>query len=191
MEKVSSNIWKLNVDSNVYLLNLKEKIIIDSGPRAYHDDVKKELSRVVKLDEVKKVILTHIHYDHSGNVDLFPNAEIFASSKEIEDFMKNPIVAFNLNPKIILLLRKKLREIESIKDFLAKKDIEVIEVPGHTRGSVALFYKKEGVLFSGDCLFENGIGRYDLPNSAPNEMDNSLDKLKRIDYKILAPGHDY
>ena len=109
MEKIASNVWKLNVDSNVYFLNLKEKLIIDTGPRAYHDDVKEKISNVVKLNEINKVILTHIHYDHSGNIDLFPNAEIYASKKEIEDFMKNPIVAFNLNPKIILMLRKKLK----------------------------------------------------------------------------------
>jgi glyoxylase-like metal-dependent hydrolase (beta-lactamase superfamily II) len=189
--KIASNVWKLNVDSNVYYLDLEEKIVIDTGPRAYHDGVKEGLSKVVKLDEIKKVILTHVHYDHSGNVDLFPNAEIFASRIETEDFMKNPIAAFNLNPKIVMLLRKKLKSIETIKDFLAKNDLQIIEVPGHTRGSIALFYKKDKILFSGDCLFENGIGRYDLPNSAPDEMDNSLKKLEKIDYKILAPGHDY
>ena len=56
---------------------------------------------------------------------------------------------------------------------------------------VELCYKKEKILFSGDCLFENGIGRYDLPNSVPEEMEKSLDKLKKINYKTLAPGHDY
>jgi len=189
MEKITSNVWKLNVDSNVYFLALKEKIIIDTGPRAYHNKVKGELSKIVKLEDIKKVILTHIHYDHCGNIDLFPNAELFASKKEIEDFKKNPIVAFDLNPKILLLLRKELKPIEGIKDFLDKNEIKIIKAPGHTAGSIALFYKK--ILFSGDCLFQNGIGRYDLPNSVPGEMENSLNRLRKIDYKILAPGHDY
>ncbi len=191
IKQIAPKVWKLNVDSNVYFLNLKEKIIIDTGPRSYFEEVKNELDKVVKLDKIKKVILTHIHYDHSGNVDLFPNAEIYTSKKEIKDFMKNPIVAFNLNPKIILILRKKLKSIETIKDYLNNGGLEIIEVPGHTQGSIAIFYKKESVLFSGDCLFQNGIGRYDLPNSAPNEMENSLKKLKKTNYKILAPGHDY
>ena len=189
--KLSSDVWKLSFDSNVYLIGLKEKIIIDAGPRAYHEELKAELTKVTNLDEIKKVILTHIHYDHAGNIDLFPNAEIFASKREIEDFKKNPIVAFNLNPKIILQLRKRLKDIEPIKDFLVKNNMDVIPVPGHTAGSIALFYKKEKILFSGDCLFENGIGRYDLPNSVPEEMEKSLDKLKKINYKTLAPGHDY
>jgi hydroxyacylglutathione hydrolase len=191
MEKIASDVWKLNVDSNIYYMDLKEKIIIDTGPRAYCDRVKSELSKIAKLEQINKVILTHIHYDHSGNVDLFPNAEVFASAREIDDFIKNPIVAFNLNPKIILLLRKKLQKIDKIDDFLIKNNIDIIEVPGHTRGSIALFYIKEKILFSGDCLFQNGVGRYDLPNSVPAEMENSLKKLENTHYKILAPGHDY
>lgn len=189
MIKLASNVWKMNVDSNVYLVDVGEKIVIDTGPRAYHNEVKKEFGK--RANEVKKVILTHIHYDHAGNVDLFPGASIYASKKEIADFKKNPLVGFNLNPKIMMLLRKNLKEIESIKGFLAKDGFEIINVPGHTAGSIALFYKIESVLFSGDCLFENGIGRYDLPNSVPDEMENSLAKLKKIRFKILAPGHDY
>lgn len=191
MIKLTSAIWKLNVDSNVYLINLKEKLIIDTGPRAYHETVKEELAKITALDEIKTVILTHVHYDHAGNIDIFPNAGIFASKKEIEDFNRNPLLAFNIDPKIILQLRKRLEDIGSIKEQLKKSQIEIIPVPGHTAGSIALFYKKEKILFSGDCLFENGIGRYDLPNSVPEEMEKSLDKLKKINYKILAPGHDY
>jgi len=191
MEKIAKNIYKINADSNIYFLDLDEKIIIDVGPRAYHDNIKEELSNITKLAEIKKVILTHIHYDHAGNIDLFPNAQIFSSKKEIEDFKKNPLVAFNLNPKIILYLRNKIKDIAEIKDFLKQNNLEIIEVPGHTAGSIALFYKKEKILFSGDCLFKNGIGRYDLPNSKPDEMESSLKKLKKIKYKILAPGHDY
>jgi len=188
---LAPNIWKLNFDSNIYFLNLKEKIVIDSGPRIYHNDVKEGLSKIVKLEDIKKVILTHIHYDHAGNIDLFPNAEIFASEKEISDFTKNPIVAFNLDSNIISLLIKKLKAIETIRGLLANNNIDIIEVPGHTAGSIALFHKKEKILFSGDCLFENGIGRSDLPNSVPEEIENSLKKLEKIGYKILAPGHDY
>jgi glyoxylase-like metal-dependent hydrolase (beta-lactamase superfamily II) len=187
MIKIASNVWKLNVDSNVYLVKLNDWIVIDTGLRAAYDTVNSELSKIVNLKDVKKVILTHIHYDHAGNVDLFPNASIYASKREIEDFKINPLVGFNLNPKIIMFLRENLKPIEEVK----LSDFEVINVPGHTAGSIALFYKKEKILFSGDCLFENGIGRYDLPNSIASEMENSLDKLKKIKYKILAPGHDY
>ncbi len=189
MLRLAENVWKLNVDSNIYLLKLKENIIIDTGPKAYSQQVKEQLGRIIDIDKIQKIILTHIHYDHAGNVDLFPGAEIYASEKEILDFRKNPLVAFNLSPKSIMLLRKRLKMIESIRASLNKMDIRIIDVPGHTAGSIAVLYKK--ILFSGDCLFENGIGRYDLPNSVPAEMESSLARLRNLEYDILAPGHDY
>jgi len=191
MIKLADNVLKLNVDSNVYLVDIGEKIIIDTGPRAYHNEVKEELNKITNFEEIKKVILTHIHYDHCGNIDLFPNAKIFASKKEIDDFKANPSVAFTLPKEIVDQLMKNLTDIEKIKDLLEKNSFEIIYVPGHTAGSMALYYKKENILFSGDCLFENGIGRYDLPNSIPKEVENSVDRLKKLNYRVLAAGHNY
>ena len=89
-EKVANNIFKIKADSNVYFLDFKEKIIVDTGSDSYKGIVRKGLSRLVDLDKIKKVIFTHLHYDHTGNPDLFRNAKFFASSGEIEDFRKDP-----------------------------------------------------------------------------------------------------
>ncbi|MFH0798323.1 MAG: MBL fold metallo-hydrolase, partial [Candidatus Woesearchaeota archaeon] len=70
------------------------------------------------------------------------------------------------------------------------KDMKVVKTPGHTRGSICLWDKRRKILFSGDTLFHNGIiGRVDLPDSAPDKMQPSLDKLKICHYKLLCPGH--
>ena len=45
------------------------------------------------------------------------------------------------------------------------------------------------VLFSGDTLFHNGIGRTDLPKSVPEKMNESLKKLRNLKFEILCPGH--
>ena len=71
IKEIAPKVWKLNVDSNVYFLDLKEKVIIDTGPRNYKGVVGGELSNVVDLDKVDRVIFTHLHYDHIGNYDLF------------------------------------------------------------------------------------------------------------------------
>lgn len=191
IKKISQGIHKIPVDSNAYLLLLEEPILIDTGPAAYKEAVNDSVKKIIPLEKIKKILLTHIHFDHCGNVDLFPDAEIYAAKKEIEDFKKNPEIAFNLKPEIIQQLKEKLTPIEELTPFLEKNNIEMIGVPGHTAGSIALFEKKQKILFSGDCLFENGIGRCDLPNSTPETMEKSLKKLKNKDYKILAPGHDY
>ncbi|MEA2037701.1 MAG: MBL fold metallo-hydrolase [Nanoarchaeota archaeon] len=184
MKEIAKNVYKLNVDSNIYFLDLKEKIIIDSGPRMYRQVVEEELSKKIELGKVDRVVFTHLHYDHTGNFDLFPNAKYYASSSEIELLKKNKMFTIG-DPLLAMWFKVKLNPLE---DFLG---IKIINTPGHTKGSVCLYYEKEKVLFSGDTLFFNGIGRTDLPFSEASKMDSSLKSLEKIGYKILAPGHDY
>ena len=186
ISSLSPNIWKLNVDSNVYLVMVKEPFVIDTGPRFYLKTVKKELSKKIDLEKIKKVVLTHFHHDHIGNFDLFPNATFYASKEEIEDFKKAPMAATGLDP--VTLERFKALEFQELKDF---DGFKVIPAPGHSRGSVVLWYEKEKILFSGDTIFNNGYGRIDLPTSVPEKMDGTLEMVMGIPYKILAPGHDY
>jgi glyoxylase-like metal-dependent hydrolase (beta-lactamase superfamily II) len=80
-------------------------------------------------------------------------------------------------------------ELHTAKDM---GELYVIPTPGHTRGSICLWYAPEKILFSGDTLFYNKhIGRQDLPTSEPGQMQKSLMKLVHYNYKILCPGHDY
>ena len=183
MEKITNNIYKLNVDSNVYLLK-DLSTVIDTGPPNYKDIVKKEISKITDLKDIKKVILTHLHYDHLGNFDIFPNAEFFASEQEIKDF-KNSKEAAILNPELAERFTKQLKPLKDFNGF------KILNTPGHTRGSICIYYEKEKILFTGDTLFNNGFGRTDLPTSDPDKMEATLKFVKNIDYKILCPGHDY
>jgi len=184
MKEIAPKVWKLNVDSNVYFLDFKEKVIVDCGPKAYRAVVEEEVSNRVDLAKVDRVILTHLHYDHIGNFDLFPNAKFYASAEEISLLKKNKMYAIG-DPLLAMKFKVKLHV---LKDGLGLK---VIKTPGHTKGSVCIYYAKEKVLFSGDTLFFNGFGRIDFPFSDPGKMEESLESLKKIGYKILAPGHDY
>lgn len=159
-----------NFGSNVYLLK-KEKILIDTSSKANRAELADDLGKLdVRPADVKKVLLTHGHWDHAGNIDGFPKAKIYAPMQEIRHFgLKNtlPLSALRI------------------------KDIEIIETPGHTRGSVAYYMPKEKILFSGDTIFDTQgmIGRTDLPESAPEKMNASVKKLLSLDFKILCPGH--
>ena len=186
VNKIAENIWKISCNSNTYILKLKEWVAIDAGDRQYYDYAKEEIKRIVDPKKIKKVLFTHLHYDHIGNADLFPKAEFFAHSDEIKSYQENPdgtvlgkdvLDAFRiyLNP-----LPKKIGE------------LEVIHTPGHTKGSVCFYLRKEKILFSGDTLFSRkSCGRTDLPTSAPEKIKKSLDLLYTYDIKLLCPGHDY
>jgi len=93
---------------------------------------------------------------------------------------------YDHNENISLFPNATLHDFKNIDDFKVK-DFEIFKVPGHTKDSLAFLYKK--LLFSGDTLFKNGIGRTDLPESEPEKMKDSLNFLRNLDYEILCPGH--
>lgn len=186
LHKVTSTVWKITGKDNVnlYYLNIKPNIVIDAGNRADHSLVKYLLSKLVPLDQVEKVLFTHLHHDHIGNFDLFPNASFYASKQEIE--------CFKQQPEFTILDSTMFKKFNAQLNVLVNMHgLKVINSPGHTKGSVCLYYEEQGILFTGDTMFARGIGRTDLPTSIAEEMDASLEKIKEIPYKILCPGHDY
>ena len=185
VERIINNIWKIKADSNVYFLNFDEKIIIDTGSRSNRNVLEQFLKPLISFSEVDKVIFTHLHYDHIGNFDLFVNADFFASQQEINDFKENPV-----NTVLEEDMAKRFDvELKPVKDF---NGLKVIYTPGHTRGSICLWYEEGKILFSGDTLFfRKQTGRVDLPTSSPEDLNKSLMKLLKYNFKVLCPGHEY
>ncbi|NQU78175.1 MBL fold metallo-hydrolase [Candidatus Woesearchaeota archaeon] len=188
--KISDDVWKFtgcSDKSNVYFIDSAKKIIIDTGNRTDREHLKNFLGRAIDFEKIDVVVFTHLHYDHCGNFDLFPNAEMYASSDEITAFKNNPddtVLDAVVAEKFSSVYLKPLPA-----EFLGLK---VVETPGHTSGSVCLWYEKDKILFTGDTLFGNKMqGRVDLPTSMPDEMKNSIMRLIEIPYKVIAPGHDY
>lgn len=185
-KKIKSKIWKISGDSNIYFLDLAKKIVIDAGNRADRNAVKMLLKDIIDPKEIEIVIFTHLHYDHTGNFDLFENAKFYAGKEEIKSFKEKPLRTV-LHP--IIANKLKSIELDPAKDMCGLK---VIDCPGHTAGSIALWYEKEKILFSGDTLFFRGLtGRLDLPTNDAKKMDETLQRLEELDYETLCPGHDY
>lgn len=161
INKVRENIWQIcftkSFGSCVYIIRLNKKIIIiDTGSKENKNELLEDLHKLhISPDEIKIVILTHNHWDHIENKDLFSNAKVYNN--------KN-ISALKIN------------------------ELKIIKTPGHTQEDICIIY--QDVLFSGDTIFNNGsIGRTDFPESSHEKMQKSLEKIKKIDYSILCPGH--
>jgi hydroxyacylglutathione hydrolase len=186
ISQIAENIWKLDADSNIYFLNLNRKILIDTGRRANKHLIETYLSKVVDFEDIEIVIFTHLHYDHVGNFDLFNKAKFYASKKEIDDFREN---------RNNVVLDHSIAEIFNVELNELHEEIEglrIIETPGHTGGSICLWYEKEKILFTGDTIFTKKIiGRTDLPTSKPEKIRESIMKLLDYNYKFICPGHDY
>jgi len=191
MAKITEGVYKIKGDGNVYVILGGKNIVIDTGDLINSLTIKSEIEKIVVLDKVDIVLLTHLHYDHAGNVDLFPNAEFYASVEEIENYRERPEESFfsGISKKSDIILRERLKP---LSDSII--GLEVIRVPGHTRGSVAFLDRERGLLFSGDTIFGDRIGRTDLPNSVPDEMAESVERLIGLvedGELVLCPGHDY
>ncbi|MBN1544584.1 MBL fold metallo-hydrolase [Candidatus Woesearchaeota archaeon] len=188
--KVGESIWKFtgpSDKSNVYFIDGKSKIIIDTGNRTDRAHLTNFMGKAADFDKVDAVIFTHLHLDHCGNFDMFPNAKFYASSDEIQAFRENPE-----GTVLDSVVAEKLSHIQILPLPAELFGLKVIETPGHTIGSICLWYEKEKALFTGDTLFRSKMqGRADLPTSAPHQMKSSIMKLIDVPYKILCPGHDY
>ena len=168
IRKIKDNLWEITFNSFgscVYLLKIKNKnLLIDTSSLANRQELIKDLKSIgINPEEINILLLTHNHFDHVENIELFKKAEIYGSTKDFKC--------------------KLVKDIKKLKI----PEIKVIETPGHTFGSLSFIY--EDILFSGDTLFKNGIGRTDFPNSSSKDMENSLEKLEKIKYEFLCPGH--
>lgn len=164
IKQIKENVWQFHFKefgSCVYLIKKSgTNILIDVSSKTARYELIEDLRELgIKPETIDIVILTHLHYDHMENLDLFPQAKKYSS--------------------------KNTKELE--KNF---PEFKVIKTPGHTPGDICILYKD--ILFSGDTIFDKEhhyIGRTDLPESNPNQIQKSLEKLKKINYKILCAGH--
>ena len=187
ISEIYENVYKISGESNLYFLK-KENIVIDTGYPTDELMIRQELSKITLLENVKTVVFTHMHYDHIGNYHIFPKATFYASKDSIESINEDKYKAILLKP----LAEGFNIEVKDISTLPLPDYLQVIYTPGHSKGSICIYDKKRKILFSGDTLFFNdNIGRMDLPFSLPDEMAFSLQKLKKLDYQILCPGHDY
>ena len=160
-------------DNYSYVIREKETNTISIVDPSEFEACDKVLNKYKKLDFI---LNTHHHIDHVGaNLKLKKkyNSKILGSNSD-----KDRI------PGIDIFL------IENQKQKIGNLEFEVIFIPGHTKGHIAFFFRKEKIAFTGDTLFSLGCGR--IFEGTYKEMFNSLNKIKNLplETKIYC-GHEY
>ncbi|MDP8230838.1 MAG: MBL fold metallo-hydrolase [Candidatus Gorgyraea atricola] len=175
------------MEANCYIVGdepTKEVFIIDPGA-----DYKK-IKKIIDRDSLKPkaVINTHGHGDHIGADSEF-GLPIWIHRLDAE-FLQDP--SKNLSGMLGFLLKtKKAKRLLEEGDVLkiGNVEIEVLHTPGHTPGSICL--KADGVIFTGDTLFHEGVGRTDFAYGSQEDIILAIkEKLFTLDDGyIVYPGH--
>ena len=173
------------IGTNCYLLcdeQAKVCAVIDPGDEAGR------ILQVIKDDgvDVKYILLTHGHYDHTTAVpelhQALPQVEIYIHKADANGAGSRLFPLAGQIPDL-----KFYDEGDALT--LGDLTIQVLHTPGHSKGSVTL--KVGDVLFCGDTLFAGSCGRTDLAGGSYDEIMASLKKLGELpgDYHV-CPGHD-
>lgn len=181
------------LQTNCYCIhNEKECIIFDPG--AGEDYL------INWLDERKlkplAVFLTHAHFDHIGAVDIV--RENYSSPVYIHELEAEWLLDPVLNGSQTFFPNQLVRTKPADQIIYDEKIItigpftfEVFETPGHSPGSVSYYVKEEGIIISGDTLFNGSIGRTDLPGGDYQQLMKSINEklLTLPEHTICLPGH--
>lgn len=141
--------------------------ILDNDKNCIIIDPGDEEAKIIKEIGYSKpigIIITHYHFDHIGAL------------KSIKNKYNIPIYDINN-------LKEGMNDIDNLS-------FEVIYTKGHDNTCITIYFDKEKVMFSGDFLFKDDIGRIDLEKSNKRDMLSSIEKIKSYPNDILVyPGH--
>ena len=153
-----------------------------------------KLLHQAKVDGLKigKILLTHSHWDHIVDVQILKEktgALLYVHPADAANVQNPGSDGLPLSIEIKGAAPDHFLE-EGMSIHVGSLHLEVIHTPGHSFGSICLYLRKEGILFSGDTLFYRAIGRMDLPTGDPAAMRASLKKLSELppDTRVI-PGH--
>jgi glyoxylase-like metal-dependent hydrolase (beta-lactamase superfamily II) len=185
---------KGTLDANTYVLQLQDEltILIDPGLENYLALRLTEMQNDgIDPKDIDVIAITHLHPDHCGataalkeisgaEVALHPLQEDYLDimAEESRKFLGVDI-AYKFNADIVLEERLSLGSTE----------LTVIHTPGHSPCSICFYAEDKKILICGDLVFEQGVGRTDLPFGNTDELKSSIETVSALDTELLLPGH--
>jgi glyoxylase-like metal-dependent hydrolase (beta-lactamase superfamily II) len=199
-------------DSNVYVLadaSGEDLTLVDAGLVGKSSYKLESIQRLgLEIDHIKRIIMTHTHLDHFGCVpeilERVPGAELWVHVEEADPLEQGDdrilfgmpalkdmcLSQLDIRPETFFLRAdRKLRDEETLN--LGGEPWQVVHIPGHSPGCIALYNASKKILIPGDVVYADyAIGRFDLHGADPAAHKASLYRLSRLEVDMLLPGHN-
>lgn len=177
-----------SLQTNCYVISNdnKECIIVDPGAQG------QKINKYITENELTPlaILITHGHFDHMGATDYLVNkfnipVYTHESTKELlYDSSLN--LSFYESPFVLNSDVKAVDDEFKIGSF----EFKWMLLEGHCQGSSMIHYLNENIIFSGDVLFKESIGRFDFPTSSRSQTRLTLEFIKSIEFDgRILPGH--
>jgi hydroxyacylglutathione hydrolase len=176
---------------NTYVINGEKTVLIDPGHSRYLGQLFNQMEKDgIPSEEIDLVILTHSHPDHFEGLEAFLDKPIkiamnrdeecylLESGKLLFEMMRQPLPRFRIDFY--------LKEGEL---YLGERTFHIYQTPGHSPGSLSIYWPETKVLFTGDLIFYGGIGRTDFLEGNSKLLMESIERVADLDTEILLPGH--
>ena len=168
----------------------REAMVIDPG-----DDIADVLGLIQKHNlQVKQIVITHAHIDHVGGamkLRAATGAPILLNQNDYALLKMLDIQAawIGMHSPGNVEVDRNIGELDKVQ--AGPLVANVMHTPGHTEGSICLYFPAEQKLIAGDTLFAGSIGRTDLPGGSFEKIISSLhEKLLALpDETVVVPGH--
>jgi glyoxylase-like metal-dependent hydrolase (beta-lactamase superfamily II) len=192
-KNVHAFLWQSMTENNcnAYLINGPTPILIDPGHVRLFHHVEKGLEALgVSLNDIGLVICTHAHPDHIEGVRLFNRQTTRIAFHEsawqlIKNMGRQAGLHSNKEQNAYapdFFLKEGVLDIDGI-------ELSIIHTPGHSPGSISIYWPDNRSLFTGDLIFQEGVGRTDLPGGDGQQLKASIQRLRDLDVEYLLPGH--
>ena len=177
---------------NSFYIGGDVQAVIDPGLSGFFPDLLVRMQADgIEREHIRYVINTHCHPDHFEASEHFNDDETVAVCLLDEEMNfyneagKDMYQMFGLRAPVITVDR--ILKAGSLT--LGSETFEVLHVPGHSPGSLALYWPSVKALFPGDVVFYQSVGRTDFHGGSGSQLKESIRKLSSLDVEYLLPGH--
>jgi len=178
-------LWRIPTQNNcnTYLIDGERKILVDPGHRHLSGHILENLDILgISLDQIAVAVVTHGHPDHLEAVTQLHASTMFTMSREEHNYIKQFAGLYPDMPEPDFFLKEGDLTIGDHR-------FQVVMTPGHSPGSLCLYWPDKKALFTGDVVFFQGIGRTDLPGGNGKDLKNSIQRISQLDAEYLLTGH--